>query len=89
MQITVPIQPGNSGGPLFNEEGHLVGVITSTAGTAFIKYTGTIPQNINWAVKADYLYPLIKDYVAAKSTKIDKDKSVENVISSVCLIRVR
>ncbi|OQB44060.1 MAG: putative serine protease HhoB precursor [bacterium ADurb.Bin157] len=61
LQITVPIQPGNSGGPLINEKGEVVGVITSSAAILpFIKESGTLPQNINWAVKADYLTPLIE-----------------------------
>jgi serine protease Do len=38
-QITVPVNPGNSGGPLLNEEGNLIGMIsgmqTKTAGAAF------------------------------------------------------
>jgi len=55
MQITVPVHPGNSGGPLLTEDGKVVGVITSTAGfQAFFHYTGTLPQNINWAVKSSY-----------------------------------
>lgn len=61
LQITVPVQPGNSGGPLVNEAGKVVGVITSSAAILpFIQETGTLPQNVNWAVKADYLRPLIE-----------------------------
>lgn len=61
FQITVPVQPGNSGGALLNEKGEVVGVITSTAGIlSFIKESGTLPQNVNWAVKADYLRPMIE-----------------------------
>jgi S1-C subfamily serine protease len=60
MQISTPIQPGNSGGPLITEDGRVVGVITSAAAIPyFIKVTGTIPQNVNWAVKTDYLRPLL------------------------------
>lgn len=59
MQITVPVQPGNSGGPLVNEAGEVVGVITSSAAiSAFLRLTGTLPQNVNWAVKANYLTSL-------------------------------
>ena len=60
MQTTVPIQPGNSGSPLFNEDGEVIGMLTSTAALpAFLK-AGTIPQNINWAVKAEYISALMK-----------------------------
>jgi len=61
LQITVPVQPGNSGGALVNERGEVVGIITSSAAILpFIEESGTLPQNVNWAVKADYLKPLIE-----------------------------
>ena len=61
LQITVPVQPRNSGGALVNEKGKVVGIITSTAAILpFIEESGTLPQNVNWAVKADYLKPLIE-----------------------------
>ena len=31
MQITIPIQPGNSGGPVVTESGKVVGIVTSSA----------------------------------------------------------
>jgi len=52
IQITAPVQPGNSGGPLLDKSGHVVGVVVSklNAAKAF-KLTGDIPQNINFAIK--------------------------------------
>ena len=51
----VRVQPGNSGGPLINERGNVVGIVTSTAAVeAFYNATGSLPQNINWAVKGAY-----------------------------------
>jgi S1-C subfamily serine protease len=61
MQVTVPIQPGNSGGPLLTYEGEVVGVVTSSAAVrAFLAVTGTLPQNLNWAVKAEYALRLFE-----------------------------
>ena len=60
VQITVPIQPGNSGGPLVNEAGQVVGIIDSTAGVEdFAQAEGALPQSVNWAIKADYATPLL------------------------------
>ena len=56
LQTSVPIQPGNSGGPLVTSGGEVAGVITSTAAVArFLRTTGTLPQNLNWAVRAELL----------------------------------
>lgn len=52
MQITAPVQPGNSGGPLLDLSGHVVGVIVSKLNAQRIAaQTGDIPQNINFAVQ--------------------------------------
>ena len=56
-QISVPVQPGNSGGALVNESGNAVGVVTSRLDDiATYQASGALPQNINYAVKSDLLY---------------------------------
>ena len=53
FQISAPVQPGNSGGPLLDSQGHIVGVVTSKLNAAKVAQMtgGDIPQNINFAVK--------------------------------------
>ncbi len=53
-QISVPIQPGNSGGPLFDYNGNLVGITSSTINR---KYDMT--ENVNYAIKSAYLKNLV------------------------------
>jgi len=54
LQVTAPVQPGNSGGPLLDSGGNLIGVITAKLDAlAIAKRTGDVPQNVNFAVKAD------------------------------------
>lgn len=51
-QISAPVQPGNSGGPLLDMRGTVVGVIVSKLNAQRIaQRTGDIPQNVNFAVK--------------------------------------
>ena len=52
LQISAPIQPGNSGGPLLDEYGNVAGVVVAKLrALAVAKATGDIPQNVNFAVK--------------------------------------
>jgi uncharacterized protein len=52
LQISAPIQPGNSGGPLLDQSGNVVGIVTATMSTvAQAAKTGAIPENINFAIK--------------------------------------
>lgn len=49
-QVSVPVQSGNSGGPLFNADGDVVGIISS-------KHRDT--DNVSYAIKSSYLYSLV------------------------------
>ena len=53
-QISAPIQPGNSGGPLFNKSGSVIGVVSA-------KHTGA--ENVGYAIKSIYLRNLIESTV--------------------------
>lgn len=55
IQISVPISPGNSGGPLFNMHGEVIGIITAQIGGPFAR-----AQNLNLAVPVDELKRLMK-----------------------------
>ena len=51
IQITAPVQPGNSGGPLLGENGSVVGVVVSKLNAVKVaEAIGDIPQNVNFAV---------------------------------------
>ena len=56
LQMTVPVQPGNSGGPLLDLEGRVVGVVVGKLDALKVaSVTGDIPQNVNFAIKAGVL----------------------------------
>ena len=70
VQITVPVHPGNSGGPLLSENGKVVGVIAATiAFQPFIDQTRVMPQNINYAVSGSFVAPLLSSYSKAEKEK--------------------
>jgi S1-C subfamily serine protease len=51
VQISAPVQPGNSGGPLFDSSGHIIGVVVAKLDALQVaRATGDVPQNVNFAV---------------------------------------
>ena len=54
-QISAPIQPGNSGGPLFDKDGNIIGVVSA-------KHTGA--ENVGYAIKTSYLKTLIESIIS-------------------------
>ena len=69
-QISVPIQPGNSGGPLFDYDGNLVGITSSGLNRDLQT------ENVNYAIKSSYLNALID--VLPIRLNLPHDTSIRN-----------
>ena len=52
VQISAPVQPGNSGGPLLDQNGNLDGMVTAKLQMA---QSGDLPQNVNFALDASII----------------------------------
>jgi S1-C subfamily serine protease len=77
FQISVPIQPGNSGGPLIDDHGNVVGITNAQlSALKMITAAGSIPQNVNYAVKISYAQLLVETVpeLTPKLAKPHKDK---------------
>ena len=87
FQISVAIQPGNSGGALVDERGNVVGVVVAKLSQrAAIATTGTIAENVNYAVKSSYLLSFLESLpeVAAKlKDPSAKERKFEDVVKDV------
>jgi S1-C subfamily serine protease len=90
-QISAPIQAGNSGSPVLNDNGSVVGIATSTLNqSAALKATGNLVQNVNYAIKITYALPLLISksvkYNQSKLRKINKTKLIDKISDSVVLV---
>lgn len=65
FQSTIAIQPGNSGGPVFNDKGELIGLINSGIKSA---------DNVAYAIKLNYIKNLIE--TVGETTKLPDDKTI-------------
>jgi TPR repeat protein len=84
-QISVPVQPGNSGGPLCDENGNLIGIVEATLDPLkMAKVAGEIPQNVNYAVKSSYILPLLDDVQNLPTPLVGNGNAkFEDVVSNV------
>jgi S1-C subfamily serine protease len=91
-QISVPVQPGNSGGPLFDSSGNVVGIVVSVLGIKAVAATGHLPQNVNYALKSAYFRALLEEngveFVPAKKTNARMEDIVERAQKSVVMVLV-
>jgi len=86
FQISVPVQPGNSGGALVDERGNVVGVVyAKLSARAALAASGALPENVNYAVKSSFLLGFLESVpeVSAKLREpITNERKFEDVVKS-------
>jgi S1-C subfamily serine protease len=79
LQITAPISPGSSGGPVLDESGRIVGIVTMQMNTG---------QNLNFAVSSEYLQSLLNQHLQLSLSELWSDNrligaATESTASSI------
>lgn len=77
-QISAPVQPGNSGGPLFDSKGNIIGIVNS-------KHTGA--ENAGYAIKASYLKALIESTLTSSIIPSNNVISTQPLTSKVKAVK--
>ena len=97
FQISSPIQPGNSGGPLVDENGNVIGLVAAKLSDAVTaELTGSLPQNVNYALKSAYILPLLDSIpdLAGKlkepnrAGRLAQDEVTKQTEAATCLILI-
>jgi S1-C subfamily serine protease len=91
LQLTAPVQPGNSGGPVLDQSGNVVGVVVSKLNALKVaKMTGDIPQNVNFAIKGTIVQGFLDangvEYGTAPSTTRLDTENIAELASKFTLV---
>jgi S1-C subfamily serine protease len=93
MQIDVPIQKGNSGGPVLDSSGNVIGIVVSKLDALKLaKSTGDLPQNINFAIRGDVVRSFLEaqhvDFAASSdSSKLENTEIAKLGIAVTVQVR--
>ena len=88
-QTTTPIQPGNSGGPLFDDKGNFLGINSSGI-------SKEVADNVGYTIKSSYVLNLIdvlpKSIDLPSNTKLESltlSEQIKEISKYVVLIKVK
>ena len=75
FQFDAPSQPGNSGGPVLDSSGNVVGVVSHILSKKYADKSGHIAQNVNFAVKSY----LVESFLSSNIVSFEKAESTEKL----------
>jgi TPR repeat protein len=87
FQISVPVQPGNSGGALVDAKGNVLGVVVAKLSqSAALAASGSLPENVNYAVKSGFLLSFLEsvpELAARLPEPGNREEPFEDMIATV------
>ena len=83
FQVSVPVQPGNSGGALVDDRGNVIGIVSAKLDASVaLAASGALPENVNYAVKSSLLLSFLES-VPEVSAKLKAPNVVDEKFSAV------
>lgn len=85
FQLNAQVQPGNSGGPIVDDRGQLVGVVVARVNDlAVAEATGTLPQNINFGIRGELLSSfLLENGVIAETANSPEKVATKEIAATL------
>lgn len=89
VQVTAEVQPGNSGGPLLNQQGQIVGIVQQTMNPWRVAQAtgGALPQNINFAEKNGPVLAFLNGVEGLPPLTFDKPAGLDKAASAVVKVQ--
>jgi serine protease Do len=86
FQVSLPVQPGNSGGALVDDRGNVIGIVSAKLDASVaLAASGALPENVNYAVKSSLLLSFLEsvpDVSAKLKAPNTVDEKFEDVVKS-------
>jgi len=91
LQISAPVQPGNSGGPIIDKFGNVIGVVVAKLDALKLAaLTKDIPQNVNFAIKSNITLNFLESNNLAANTSVkSRELPAEAIAELANLFTVR
>ena len=88
FQISVPVQPGNSGGALVDEHGNVVGIVAAKlSAKAALESSGSLPENVNYAIKSSFLLGFLESMPDASNLLKEPETAARKTDDIISLAR--
>lgn len=83
FQFTAPIASGNSGGPVLDMAGHLVGLVSSSLDLDRLRQAGNNAQNINFAIKGAIIRSFLDAFGVVPQSAADAAPIAPSIAQSI------